>query len=106
MGVAMQLVNHTFAPHEVIIHLGEEANNMYIVKAGVCAAKGVIFTKGKVFGEDMITSVTKPELVSSRGYQAKALTFSDVYDLPKEKLQTLLDTYPAVQEMVRKLAIK
>merc|ERR1712188_202692 len=83
--VAMELANHTFAPHEVIIHLGEEANNMYIVKAGVCAAKGVIFTKGKVFGEDMITSVTKPELVSSRGYQAKALTFSDVYDLPKER---------------------
>jgi hypothetical protein len=104
--VAMCLENHTFAPHEVIIHLGEEANNLYIVKAGVCAAKGVIFTQGKVFGDDMITSVTKPELVSSRGYQARSLTFSDVYDLPKESLVELLEQHPAIFEEVRKLAIK
>jgi potassium voltage-gated channel Eag-related subfamily H protein 7 len=104
--VAMRLRTHTFAPHEVIIHLGEEAANMFIVKAGVCAAKGVIFTKGKVFGDDMVTSVTKPELVSSRGYQARALTFSDVYDLPKEALEELLNANPMVKEMVRKLAIK
>jgi len=104
--VAMSLETHTFAPHEIIIHLGEEANSMYIVKAGVCAAKGVIFTKGKVFGDDMVTSVTKPELVSSRGYQARALTFSDVYDLPKEALETLLASNPMVKEMVRKLSIK
>lgn len=104
--VAMCLETHTFAPHEVIIHLGEEADSMYIVKAGVCAAKGVIFTKGKVFGDDMVTSVTKPDLVSSRGYQARALTFSDVYDLPKAALETLLASNPMVKEMVRKLSIK
>ena len=104
--VAMSLETHTFAPHEVIIHLGEEADSMYIVKAGVCAAKGVIFTKGKVFGDDMVTSVTKPDLVSSRGYQARALTFSDVYDLPKAALETLLASNPMVKEMVRKLSIK
>jgi len=104
--VAMQLQNHTFAPHEVIIHLGEEANNMYIVKTGVCAAKGVIFTKGKVFGDDMVTSVTKPELVSARGYKARALTFADVYDLPKESLVSLLNDNPTVKEMVRKLALR
>merc|ERR1711959_186477 len=62
--IAMRLENHTFSPHEVIIHLGEEAHALYIVKAGVCASKGIIFTRGKVFGDDMITSVIKSELVA------------------------------------------
>jgi len=104
--VAMQLENHTYSPHEVIIHLGEEALNLYIVKAGVCASKGMIFTRGKVFGDDMITSVIKSELVTSRGYQARALTFADVYALPKAKLSQMLEDYPAVKNMVQKLALK
>lgn len=104
--VAMKLQNHTFSPHEVIIHLGEGADNLYIVKAGVCAAKGVIYTKGQVFGDDMITSVVKSDLVATRGYQARALTFSDVYDLPKESLKKMLDDYPEVRETVRKLACR
>merc|ERR1711959_717467 len=104
--VAMQLENHTYSPHEVIIHLGEEALNLYIVKAGVCASKGMIFTRGKVFGDDMITSVIKSELVTSRGYQARALTFADVYALPKAKLSQMLEDYPAVKHIVQKLALK
>lgn len=104
--VAMTLENHTFSPHEVIIHLGEEALNLYIVKSGVCAAKGVIYTRGKVFGDDMITSVIKPELPTSRGYQARALTFADVYGLSKERLTALLEDYPAVKHIVQKLALK
>lgn len=104
--MAMRLANHTFSPHEVIIHLGEEADNLYIVKAGVCAAKGVIYTRGKVFGDDMITSVVKTELSTSRGYQARALTFCDVYNLAKQDLKEMLDEYPEVQRIVRKLACK
>jgi len=104
--IAMKLQNHTFSPHEVIIHLGEEADNLYIVKSGVCAAKGMIYTRGKVFGDDMITSVVKSQAVTSRGYQARALTFSDVYDLSKASLKLMLAEYPEVREMVRKLACK
>lgn len=104
--VAMQLENHTFSPHEVIIHLGEEAQALYIVKAGVCASKGVIYTRGKVFGDDMITSVIKPEMVTSRGYQARALTFADVYALPKDKLSLMLTEYPDVHTYIKRLALK
>ena len=54
--VALSLEHRTFAPHELVISLMEDTDVMYIVKAGVCACKGMIYTSGKVFGEDLITS--------------------------------------------------
>lgn len=88
--VALSLEHRTFAPHELVITLLEDTDIMYIVKAGVCACKGMIYTSGKVFGEDMITSIIKPS-ENKRFYTARSLTFSDVYALPKESLVELLD---------------
>jgi len=103
--VALSLEHRTFAPHELVITLMEDTDIMYIVKAGVCACKGMIYTSGKVFGEDMITSIIKPS-ENKRFYTARSLTFSDVYALPKGSLIELLDKYQETYQQVRKLAIK
>jgi len=103
--VALSLEHRTFAPHELVISLLEDTEIMYIVKAGVCACKGMIYTSGKVFGEDMITSIVKPS-ESKRFYTARSLTFSDVYALPKTSLIALLDKYQETFGQVRRLAIK
>merc|ERR1719267_144636 len=103
--VALSLEHRTFAPHELVITLLEDTDIMYIVKSGVCACKGMIYTSGKVFGEDMITSIVKPS-ESKRFYTARSLTFSDVYALPKGSLIELLDKYQETYAQVRRLAIK
>lgn len=103
--VALSLQHRTFAPHELVITLFEDTDVMYIVKAGVCACKGMIFTRGKVFGEDMITSIVKPS-ENKRYYTARSLTFSDVYVLQKSDLSELLDKYQETYAQVRRLAIK
>jgi len=103
--VALSLEHRTFAPHELVISLLEDTEVMYIVKAGVCACKGMIYTSGKVFGEDMITSIVKPS-ENKRFYTARSLTFSDVYALPKSSLIELLDKYQETYTHVRRLAIK
>jgi len=76
-----------------------------VPQAGVCACKGMIYTSGKVFGEDMITSIVKPS-ENKRFYTARSLTFSDVYALMKGALTELLDKYQETYTQVRKLAIK
>jgi len=103
--VALSLEHRTFAPHELVISLMEDTDVMYIVKAGVCACKGMIYTSGKVFGEDLITSIIKPS-ENKRFYTARSLTFSDVYALSKDSLTELLDKYQETYTQVRKLAIK
>lgn len=103
--VALSLEHRTFAPHELVINLMEDTDIMYIVKAGVCACKGMIYTSGKVFGEDLITSIIKPS-ENKRFYTARSLTFSDVYALTKNSLTDLLDKYQDTFHQVRKLAIK
>jgi len=103
--VALCLEQRTFAPHEVVINLKEDTDIMYIVKAGVCACKGMIYTCGKVFGEDMITSIIKPS-ENKRFYTARSLTFSDVYALSKTLLIELLDKYQETFTQVRTMAIK
>lgn len=103
--VALSLEHRTFAPHELVITLYEDTEIMYIVKAGVCACKGMIYTSGKVFGEDMITSIIKPN-ENKRHYTARSLTFSDVYALNKHALTELLDKYEETYAEVRRLAIK
>merc|ERR1719230_1340635 len=65
----------------------------------------MIYTSGKVFGEDMITSIIKPS-ENKRFYTARSLTFSDVYALPKGSLIELLDKYQETYAQVRRLAIK
>jgi len=103
--VALSLEHRTFAPHELVISLMEDTDIMYIVKTGVCACKGMIYTSGKVFGEDLITSIVKPS-ENKRHYTARSLTFSDVYALSKQSLTDLLDKYQDTFQEVRKLAIK
>lgn len=103
--VALSLEHRTFAPHETVIYLYEDTDILYIVKAGVCACKGMIFTRGKVFGEDMITSIVKPS-ECKRYYTARSLTFSDVYTLMKHSLTELLDKYQETYTQVRRLALK
>jgi len=105
--VALALQHRTFAPHEIIVTLYEDTEMMYIVKAGVCACRGMIFTSGKVFGEDMITSIIKPT-ECKRYYTARALTFSDVYILQKSDLTGMMnmEKYKETYNQVRRLAVK
>jgi len=105
--VALLLEQRTYAPHELVISLMEDAETLYIVKSGVCACKGMIYTSGKYFGEDMITAIVKPA-EAKRFYMARALTFSDVYTLTKTNLMTLLEheRFKAVFAHIQKLACK
>ena len=55
---------------------------MYIVIRGMCAMLGRVITGGKFFGEDMI-------MAGRRYADCRALTYLDVYELEKDKLDRI-----------------
>jgi hypothetical protein len=74
---------------------------MYIVIRGMCAMQGRVITGGKFFGEDMIMG-------GRRLADCRSLTFLDVYELEKDKLDAILEDgdFPETTKLIRKQVIR
>ena len=99
--IAMNLTPHAYAPQEILIHIGEPAETMFIVQRGVVAKAGQIISSGRFFGEDIIMESDK------RSYMVRALTFVDTFCLTKTDLRNIMSSahYPGIKKQLRKAAL-
>jgi hypothetical protein len=58
--VCLRLVPLAFAPDETICAAGEECERLYIVQKGVASGGGRIYSKGRVFGNDIMIGFQCP----------------------------------------------
>ncbi|KAH8097829.1 phosphorelay sensor kinase [Aureococcus anophagefferens] len=79
---------------ECIVRVGERADAMYIVRRGIVGVRGVPFSCGKFFGEEMIRDG------QWRDYSAICATFSDLHVLHKEDLRAILAGEPVPADAV------
>ena len=99
--IAMNLTPHAYAPQEILVHMGEPAETMFIMQRGVVAKAGQIISSGKFFGEDIIMASDK------RAYMVRALTFVDTFCLTKTSLKTIMEGahFPGVAKQLRRAAL-
>jgi potassium voltage-gated channel Eag-related subfamily H protein 7 len=99
--VAMKLTPAAYAPQEVLVHIGERAETMFIMQRGVVAKKGQIIASGKYFGEDIILKSDR------RAYMVRALTFVDAFCLTKTSLREIMNqaSFPGVAQQLRRAAL-
>eukprot|EP00239_Pterosperma_sp_CCMP1384_P005519 CAMPEP_0197845274 /NCGR_PEP_ID=MMETSP1438-20131217/2229_1 /TAXON_ID=1461541 /ORGANISM="Pterosperma sp., Strain CCMP1384" /LENGTH=787 /DNA_ID=CAMNT_0043456501 /DNA_START=335 /DNA_END=2698 /DNA_ORIENTATION=+ len=100
MLVASKLRGRHYPVQENIITAGELANTMYIVQKGVVACKGVILTKGKAFGTDMVYKSFK------RTYAAVTFTNVTVLVLGRADIFDFIHDYPDTAKKLRLAATK
>jgi len=95
--VALHLKVSAFNRMECIVRVGERADAMYIVRRGIVGVRGVPFSCGKFFGEEMIRDG------QWRDYSAICATFSDLHVLHKEDLRAILaeSRFPRTRSMIR-----
>ena len=92
----------TFPPEEHIIGERDESTKLFVLKSGVVMCKGRVRTIGDnaCFGEDMLWRTMQ------RGYKAVSLTFCDCFTLRKDTLERVMDNYPSVRVMLRKIIVR
>ena len=92
----------TFPPEEHIIGERDESTKLFVLKSGVVMCKGRVRTIGDnaCFGEDMLWRTMQ------RGYKAVSLTFCDCFTLKKDTLERVMDNYPSVRVMLRKIIVR
>ena len=92
----------TFPPEEHIIGERDESTKLFVLKSGVVMCKGRVRTIGDnaCFGEDMLWRTMQ------RGYKAVSLTFCDCFTLTKDTLERVMDNYPSVRVMLRKIIVR
>lgn len=99
--IALDLVPRAFAPNEMVYREGDVSAAMYIVIRGMCAMLGRVITGGKFFGEDMI-------MKGRRFADCRALTYLDVYELEKDKLDNIIEEgdFAETEKLIRKQVIR
>ena len=99
--IALDLVPRAFAPNEMVYREGDVSAAMYIVIRGMCAMLGRVITGGKFFGEDMI-------MAGRRYADCRALTYLDVYELEKDKLDNIIEEgdFAETEKLIRKQVIR
>lgn len=100
--VALKLHADAFGPNEMVFREGDTADFMCIVIRGMAAMNGKVITAGKFFGEDMVMEDNR------RLYDARALTFLDVYQLSQDDLNEILENgdFPETQPLIRRQQIR
>ena len=95
--VALNLKVAAYNRMECIVRVGERADSMYIVRRGIVGVKGVPFSCGQFFGEEMIRDG------QWRDYNAVCATFSDLHVLHKEDLRAILaeSKFPRTRAKIR-----
>ena len=92
----------TFPPEEHIIGERDESTKLFVLKSGVVMCKGRVRTIGDnaCFGEDMLWRTMQ------RGYKAVSLTFCDCFTLKKDTMERVMDNFPSVRVMLRKIIVR
>lgn len=102
--LAVSMKVRTFTPKEAIYSPGDEAEEMYVVKKGMCASCGVIFGTLKVFGIDMLHGMVQRPVTRTTG--CRSIAFTDLYTLTYDGFQSSIKAFPAVVPQIRIVAIK
>jgi len=102
--LAVSMKIRTFTPKEAIFAPGDNAEEMYVVKRGLCASCGVVYGSLKVFGVDMLHGMVHKPV--ERTSACRSLTFSDLYMLNYEGFQDALKYFPHVAPQIQLVAIK
>ena len=100
--LSFNFVLETFPPEEQIIGERDESTKLFVLKHGVVMCKGRVRTIGdnSCFGEDMLWRTMQ------RGYKAVSLTFCDCFTLKKDTLERVMDNFPSVRVMLRKIIVR
>ena len=100
--LSFNFVLETFPPEEHIIGERDESTKLFVLKSGVVMCKGRVRTIGDnaCFGEDMLWRTMQ------RGYKAVSLTFCDCFTLKKDTLKRVMDNFPSVRVMLRKIIVR
>ena len=100
--LSFNFVLETFPPEEHIIGERDESTKLFVLKSGVVMCKGRVRTIGDnaCFGEDMLWRTMQ------RGYKAVSLTFCDCFTLRKDTLERVMDNFPSVRVMLRKIIVR
>lgn len=97
VSISLMLKTETFPRGETIVKMGDAAEKMYIVERGVVGGKGRVFTSGKVLGEESLCG----EMTAD--YTAVAMTYTDLFVLSRDDINSLLPKYPYVNGRLRRL---
>lgn len=99
--IAFALEQEAFPPRELLIKSGEISNKLYIIKSGVIASPTRVYIKGQVLGEDCLA--ISPQ---RRYYNARTMTYVDVYVLHLRELNEILQQFPTFKRMMAKAHLK
>jgi len=102
LAVSMRI--RTFTPKEAIYCPGDEANELYVVKKGMAASKGVVFGALKAFGVDMLHGMVHRPVARTAG--CRSIAFTDLYMLNYDGFMSSCHYFPAVIPLIKAVAIK
>jgi len=96
----------SFPRQEAIIKSKERAEKMYVLKKGLIASKGIIYTSRNYIGEDFILNIFLDD--PRRHYSAMSLSYVEVFTLTYENLVKALNKgeFPATRERIRRCSLK
>jgi len=102
--LAVSMKVRTFTPKEAIYSPGDEAEELYVVKRGMCASCGVIYGSLKVFGIDMLHGMVQKPVTRTTG--CRSIAFTDLYTLNYDGFMASIKAFPGVVPQIRIVAIK
>ena len=91
----------SYPPDETFILADKPATKLCLIKKGVIVAKGRILNAGMVLGEEMLADNDR-----LNGYDARAMTYSDLMVLTREDLMTILKDFPEEKKRMRNRAVR
>ena len=97
--VAFALEQEAYPPRELLIKSGEKSNKLYIIKSGVIASPSRIYIRGQVIGEECLSKNPR-----RRYYNARSMTYVDVYVLRLQELNAILKQFPKFTAAVNRIS--
>ncbi|KDO27241.1 hypothetical protein SPRG_07490, partial [Saprolegnia parasitica CBS 223.65] len=90
-----------YPPNEVMIHIGDATDVLYIISRGLVARLGRLFGKGHFVGEDIVLNH------GVRHYEVRTLTYVDTLALRRDDLNAVLETgtFPFKKARIRRASI-
>jgi len=95
----------TFPKGEKILEIGQNVNEIYIIKKGMIACGGKILSKGCLFGEDVVLDGIRSGDQRSP-HVAMAFTFVQLQSLDSCELLELLREFPSVMKTCERASLR
>jgi CRP-like cAMP-binding protein len=100
MHLSTLVVEQTYPPEETLFTAGDELSHVYLIRRGVVDVNGRIKVSGKTIAEAALYT-EGPVL-----YDARAVTYTDIYTLARSDFNEALKPYPATRRYFRLQGIK